>query len=47
MSGNPEHAREEHHALGWMTLAAVAVICWLMKPVGMGILLGALTGQRS
>jgi predicted PurR-regulated permease PerM len=33
---------DEHHALGWMTLAAIAVIFWLMKPVGTGILLGAL-----
>jgi predicted PurR-regulated permease PerM len=37
-----ELAREERHALGWAALAAVALIVWLMRPVGMGMLLGAL-----
>jgi predicted PurR-regulated permease PerM len=34
-------AREEHRALGWAAIAAVAVILWLVRPIGVGILLGA------
>ena len=42
-SSNDEEAiRDERRALGWVSLAAVGVIVWLMRPVGMGILLGAL-----
>lgn len=34
--------REERSALGWAAVAAVAVIAWLVRPVGVGILLGTL-----
>ena len=37
-----EIAREEHRALGWAAVAAVAVIVWLVRPIGVGILLGTL-----
>jgi predicted PurR-regulated permease PerM len=37
-----ERARGERRALGWAAIAAVATILWLMRPVGMGMLLGAL-----
>ena len=36
-----EIEREQHTALGWAALVAVAVILWLVMPVGVGILLGA------
>src|SRR6185295_14801354 len=36
-----EVAREEHRALGWAAMIAVAAILWLVMPVGVGILLGA------
>jgi predicted PurR-regulated permease PerM len=36
-----EIAREEHRALGWAAIAAVAAILWLVMPIGVGILLGA------
>jgi predicted PurR-regulated permease PerM len=35
-------ARQERRALGFTALAAVALIFWLMRPMGMAILLGAL-----
>ena len=41
-SNNEEAIRDQRRALGWASLAAVGVILWLMRPVGMGILLGAL-----
>ncbi|MDB4933318.1 MAG: putative Membrane protein [Labilithrix sp.] len=42
-SGNDaEVTREEQRALGWAAIAAVAIIVWLMSPVAMGMLLGAL-----
>lgn len=34
-------AREEHRALGWAAIGAVAIILWLVRPIGVGILLGA------
>jgi predicted PurR-regulated permease PerM len=34
-------AHEEHRALGWAAIGAVAVILWLVRPIGVGILLGA------
>jgi len=34
--------RDERRALGWAALAAVAVIVWLVRPIGMGVLLGVL-----
>jgi predicted PurR-regulated permease PerM len=34
----------EHRALGWTALAAVAVIVWIVMPVGVGIFLGTLMG---
>ena len=37
-----EAERGEWRALGWTTLAAVAVIAWIMMPVGVGVLLGTL-----
>src|SRR5450432_1252992 len=37
----PELAREEHRALGWAAAGAVAVIVWLVMPIGVGILLGS------
>src|SRR5262245_47846401 len=37
-----ESARRERRALGVLALLAVAVIAWLISPVGMGILLGTL-----
>ena len=42
MNEDTELAREERRALGWTALAAVALIFWLMRSVGMGILVGAL-----
>ena len=39
-SGGP---RAERRALAWLALGAVLVIMWLTKPVGLGVLLGALT----
>jgi predicted PurR-regulated permease PerM len=41
--GNVEElARSERHALGWAAGAAVAVVCWIVMPVGVGLLLGTL-----
>jgi predicted PurR-regulated permease PerM len=37
-----EATRGERRALGWAALAAVAVIAWIMMPIGVGILLGTL-----
>ncbi len=39
--GPEDIAREEHRALGWAALIAVAAILWLVMPIGVGILLGA------
>ena len=36
-----ELAHEEHRALGWAAIAAVVVVLWLVRPIGVGILLGA------
>jgi predicted PurR-regulated permease PerM len=36
--------REERRALGWCALAAVAVILWMVLPIGVGIFLGVLMG---
>jgi predicted PurR-regulated permease PerM len=36
--------RKERRALGWSALAAVAVIVWIVMPVGVGIFLGTLMG---
>lgn len=33
----------ERRALAWLALGAILVICWITKPVGLGVLLGALT----
>jgi len=33
-------ARAEHRALGWAAAAAVIAIVWLVRPIGVGILLG-------
>jgi hypothetical protein len=41
-SNDDEAIREERRALAWVSLVAVGIIVWLMKPVGMGIVLGAL-----
>jgi predicted PurR-regulated permease PerM len=35
-------ARDERRALGWAAIAAALVIAWIVMPVGVGILLGAL-----
>jgi predicted PurR-regulated permease PerM len=35
-----EVEREEHAALGWAAVGAVVVILWLVRPIGVGILLG-------
>lgn len=35
-------AHEEHRALGWSALVAALLIAWLVLPIGVGILLGAL-----
>jgi len=35
-------AAREHQALGWTAAAAIAVIIWLVRPIGLGILLGTL-----
>ncbi len=37
-----EAAHDERSALGWTALAATAAICWIVMPVGVGILLGTL-----
>lgn len=37
-----EPASDEDRALGWAALAAAAAIVWLVMPVGVGILLGAM-----
>lgn len=37
-----EASRGERRALAWTALAAVAAIAWIVMPVGVGILLGAL-----
>lgn len=34
----------QHRALGWSAIAAVALIVWVVRPVAMGILMGALMG---
>jgi predicted PurR-regulated permease PerM len=36
-----EIERQQHSALGWAALIAVAVIFWLVLPIGVGLLLGA------
>ncbi|HEY4239483.1 MAG TPA: AI-2E family transporter [Kofleriaceae bacterium] len=36
-----ELAHEEHRALGWAAVVALAAIVWIIRPVGVGILLGA------
>ena len=38
----PIDAANEHRALAWAAAAAVAAIFWLVRPVGLGILLGTL-----
>src|SRR6476659_9117531 len=38
----PVDAASEHRALAWAAAAAVATIVWLVRPVGLGILLGTL-----
>jgi predicted PurR-regulated permease PerM len=35
-------AAREHRALAWAAAAAVAVVFWLVRPIGLGILLGTL-----
>jgi predicted PurR-regulated permease PerM len=35
-------ARQERRALGWTAIAAAAAIVWIVMPIGVGILLGAL-----
>jgi predicted PurR-regulated permease PerM len=35
-----EAEREEHSALGWLALVSVAIIFWLVRPIGVGILFG-------
>ncbi len=37
-----EAAGGERRALGWAAVAAVAIVAWIVMPVGVGILLGAL-----
>jgi predicted PurR-regulated permease PerM len=37
-----EATHGERSALGWAAIAAVAVVAWLVIPVGVGILVGAL-----
>ncbi|HEY1557226.1 MAG TPA: AI-2E family transporter, partial [Kofleriaceae bacterium] len=37
----PDVEREQHSALRWAALAAIVVIFWLIKPIGVGVLLGA------
>jgi predicted PurR-regulated permease PerM len=39
---DPIETRSEHLALGWMALAAAGAIAWIVRPVGVGILLGTL-----
>jgi predicted PurR-regulated permease PerM len=39
--GTPEAARE-HRALAWTAAASLAVIFWLVRPIGLGILIGTL-----
>jgi predicted PurR-regulated permease PerM len=39
--GTPEAARE-HRALAWTAAASLAVIFWLIRPIGLGILIGTL-----
>ena len=39
--GTPESARE-HRALAWTAAASLAVIFWLIRPIGLGILIGTL-----
>lgn len=39
--GTPEAARE-HRALAWAAAASLAVIFWLVRPIGLGILIGTL-----
>ena len=34
--------QEERRALGWAAMGAVAAVAWLVRPVGVGILLGTL-----
>ena len=41
-SQSEEAARDEWRALGWASVAALGFILWLMRSVGMGILMGAL-----
>jgi len=41
-STDDEAIREERRALGWLSFAATGVVVWLMRPVAMGIVLGAL-----
>src|ERR1043165_9728647 len=40
-AGFPEAARERR-ALAWAAAAAVAIVFWLIRPIGLGILLGIL-----
>lgn len=40
--GNADLDRDQRRALGWAALAAFAMILYLMRPVAMGMLLGAL-----
>jgi predicted PurR-regulated permease PerM len=39
--GTPEAARE-HRALAWAAAASLAVMFWLVRPIGLGILVGTL-----
>jgi predicted PurR-regulated permease PerM len=39
--GGPEAVRE-HRALAWTAAASLAVIFWLVRPIGLGILIGTL-----
>lgn len=38
-----ERRRSEHRALGFLALAALAVIAWVSRPIGVGMFIGALT----
>jgi predicted PurR-regulated permease PerM len=42
--GSFDRDREERRALAWCALAAVAIIMWIVLPIGVGIFLGVLMG---
>ena len=39
---DPADTASEHRALAWTAAAAVVAIFWLVRPIGLGILLGTL-----